>query len=162
MSNLDLREFHSFLERLIENSPRGQRFSIDKIVNTILAEHPQRLEKIQDQAIVLGLRALIRNNCRAKNSATDNGPDMFGDYRIGKRVSVPYKDGEGKLRWDKKRRNELSFEDFDEIVARWDERPARQSQDRRDFEDIAKRIRPYRDQARTVGEALEMAARDGL
>ncbi|TIN84230.1 MAG: hypothetical protein E5X94_03200 [Mesorhizobium sp.] len=107
MSNLELREFHSFLERLIENSSREQRFSVDKIVNTVLSEHPQRLEKIQNQVISLGLRALIRNNCRAKTSATDNGPD-------------------------------------------------------RDFEDIAKRIRPYRDRARTVGEALEMAARDSL
>ncbi|RWB26981.1 MULTISPECIES: hypothetical protein [Mesorhizobium] len=162
MSNLELREFHSFLERLIENSSREQRFSVDKIVNTVLSEHPQRLEKIQNQVISLGLRALIRNNCRAKTSATDNGPDMFGDYHIGKRVSVPYKDDKGKLRWDKKRRGELTFDDFDEIIARWDDRPARQSQDRRDFEDIAKRIRPYRDRARTVGEALEMAARDSL
>ncbi|RWP38201.1 hypothetical protein [Mesorhizobium sp.] len=162
MSNLELREFHSFLERLIENSSREQRFSVDKVVNTVLSEHPQRLEKIQNQVIGLGLRALIRNNCRAKTSATDNGPDMFGDYRIGKRVSVPYKDGKGKLRWDKKRRGELTFDDFDEIIARWDDRPARQSQDRREFEDIAKRIRPYRDQARTVGEALGLAARDSL
>ncbi|UVK48879.1 hypothetical protein BPNPMPFG_007411 (plasmid) [Mesorhizobium sp. AR07] len=75
---------------------------------------------------------------------------------------MPYKDGKGKLRWDKKRRNELSFEDSDEIVAHWEDCSARQSQDRGDFEGIAKRIRPYRDQARTVGEALEMAARDGL
>ncbi|RWO61616.1 hypothetical protein [Mesorhizobium sp.] len=76
MSNLELREFHSFLERLIENSSREQRFSVDKIVNTVLSEHPQRLEKIQNQVIGLGLRALIRNNCRAKTSATDNGSDM--------------------------------------------------------------------------------------
>lgn len=75
---------------------------------------------------------------------------------------MPYKDGKGKLRWDKKRRGELTFDDFDEIIARWDDRPARQSQDRREFEDIAKRIRPYRDQARTVGEALGLAARDSL
>lgn len=32
MSNLELREFHSFLEGLIERASREQRFSIERIV----------------------------------------------------------------------------------------------------------------------------------
>lgn len=161
MSNLELKEFHSFLEELIEESSRDERFSIDKIINTILARHPERLAKIQVHLSVLGLRALIRNNCRAKNSTAGNGPDMFGHYRLGKRISVPYQDEQGKLRWDKKRRTELSFAELDEIRARWNDRPTRQSQERRDFDDIATRIEPYRNSARSVGEALMMAQRDG-
>lgn len=131
------------------------------MVGTILSRHPHRLEKIQDQVMALGLRALIRNNCRAKVSSTNNGPDMFGHYHVGKRISLPYKDERGKLRWDKKRRTELSFEDLDEIIARRDDRPPKQSRDRNDFDDISRRTAPYRDVARTVGEALEIAERDG-
>ncbi|TCU33505.1 hypothetical protein [Rhizobium azibense] len=161
MSSLELREFHTFLEGLIEESTREQRFSIDKIVGTILHRHPQRLERIQDQVVALGLRALIRNNCRAKVSSTNNGPDMFGHYHVGKRIPVPYKDEKGKLRWDKKRRTELSFHDLDEIITRWDDHPPQQSRDRKDFDEISRRTAPYRDVARTVGEALQMAERDG-
>lgn len=161
MSSLDLKEFHSFLEELIEESSRGGRFSVDKTISTILTLHPKRLAKIQDHVNDLGLRALIRNNCRAKNSAASPGPDMFGHYRLGKRISVPYRDEHGKLRWDKKRRSELSFADLDEILARWNDRPTRQSQERRDFDDIAERTKPYRNKAHSVGEALEMAQRDG-
>lgn len=161
MSNLELREFHSFLEGVIEESSREQRFSIEQIVGNILSKHPQRLEKIKDEVTALGLRALIRNNCRAKASSTNNGPDMFGHYHVGKRVSVPYKE-KGKLRWDKKRRTELSFDDLDEIIARWDDSPPKQSRDRKDFDEIARRAAPYRAVARTIGEALEMAERDGI
>jgi hypothetical protein len=162
MSNLELREFHSFLEGVIEESSQEQRFSIEQVVGTILSKHPQRLDKIKDEVMALGLRALIRNNCRAKVSSTNNGPDMFGHYHVGKRISVPYKDDKGKLRWDRKRRTELSFEDFDEIIARWDDRPSRQSRDRKDFDEISRRTAPYREVARTIGEALEMAERDGV
>jgi hypothetical protein len=161
MSNLDLKEFHSFLEGLIEESSEDRRFSVDKTVSAILTRYPQRLAKIQDHVNDLGLRALIRNNCRAKNSTASNGPDMFGHYRLGKRIPVPYRDEQGKLRWDRKRRSELSFTDLDEILARWNDRPTRQSQERRDFDDIARRTKPYRDKARSVSEALEMARRDG-
>lgn len=161
MSNMELREFHTFLEGLIERASEEQRFSVDKVVGMILSRHPDRIEKIQDQVIALGLRALIRNNCRAKVSSTNNGPDMFGHYHVSKRISVPYKDEKGKLRWDRKRRTELSFGDLDEIIARWDDRPTKQSRDRQDFDEISRRIGPYRDVARTVGEALEMADRDG-
>lgn len=161
MSDLDLKEFHSFLEELIEESSHDGRFSVDKTISTILTRHPKRLAKIQDHVNDLGLRALIRNNCRAKNSIASTGPDMFGHYRLGKRISVPYRDEQGKLRWDKKRRSELSFADLDEILARWNERPIRQSQERRDFDDIVRRTKPYRNKARSVGEALEMAQRDG-
>lgn len=44
MSSLELREFHTFLEGLIEESSREQRFSIDKIVGTILHRHPSVLK----------------------------------------------------------------------------------------------------------------------
>lgn len=162
MSSLELREFHNFLEGLIEESSTEQRFSIDKVVGAILHSHPKRLEKIQDHVIGLGLRTLIRNNCRAKVSSTNNGPDMFGHYHLGKRIPVPYKDEHGKLRWDRKRRTELSFDDLDEVIARWEDRPPKQSRDRKDFDEIARRTAPYRDVARTVGEALEMAERDGV
>lgn len=131
MSNMELREFHTFLEGLIERTSEEQRFSVDKVVGTILSRHPDRIEKIRDQVIALGLRVLIRNNCRAKVSSTSNTPDMFGHYHL------------------------------DEIIARWDDRPTKQSRDRRDFDEISRRIGPYRDVARTVGEALEMADRDG-
>lgn len=161
MSQLELKEFHSFLEELIEESSRNGRLSIDKTVSAIVTDYPERLAKIQTQVNDLGLRALIRNNCRAKNSIANVGPDMFGHYRLGKRISVPYRDDHGKLRWDKKRRNELSFADLDEILARWNDRPARQSRERRDFDDIAKRTNPYRNKARNLGEALEMAQQDG-
>jgi len=86
---------------------------------------------------------------------------MFGHYHVGKRILVPYKDEKGKLRWDKKRRTELSFHDLDEIITRWDDRPPQQSRDRKDFDEISRRTAPYRDVARTVGEALQMAERDG-
>lgn len=161
MSSLELKEFHSFLEELIEESFRDERFSIDSIINTILTRHPKRLANIQAHLNVLGLRTLIRNNCRAKNSTVNNDPDMFGHYRLGKRIAVPYQDEQGKLRWDKKRRTELSFADLDEIRARWNDRPTQQSQERLDFDDIATRIEPYRNIARSVGEALVMAQRDG-
>ncbi|NWJ27608.1 hypothetical protein [Rhizobium sp. RM] len=81
---------------------------------------------------------------------------------VGKRIFVPYKDEHGKLRWDKKRRTELSFDDLDEVIARWEDRPLKQSRDRKDFDEIARRTAPYGDVARTVGEALEMAERDGV
>ncbi|MBY3173134.1 MULTISPECIES: hypothetical protein [Rhizobium] len=161
MSNLELREFHSFLEELIEKSPRGARFNADRIIGTILSQHPQRIERIRDQVIALGLRALIRNNCRAKTSTTSNGPDLFGHYKVPRRVSVPYRDDKGRLQWDRKPRGELSFEDIDEIIARWEDRPKKPSKDRRDLDEIARRIEPYRHRAQTVGEALEMAERDG-
>ncbi|HEV7334450.1 MAG TPA: hypothetical protein VGO06_00665 [Bosea sp. (in: a-proteobacteria)] len=86
---------------------------------------------------------------------------MFGHYRFGKRIAVPYRDEKEKLRWDKKRRAELSFADLDENRARWNDRPTRESQERRDFDDIAKRIEPYRNSAQSVGEAVLMAERDG-
>lgn len=60
-----------------------------------------------------------------------------------------------------KRRSVLSFDDLDEIIARWD-RPPKQSRDRKDFDDISRRTARYRDVARTIGEAPEMAERDGL
>jgi hypothetical protein len=47
----------------------------------------------------LGIRALVRNNRRAKNRVASNGPDMFGHYGLGKRVAVPYLDDKGKQRW---------------------------------------------------------------
>jgi hypothetical protein len=161
MSNLDLLEFHSFLEQLIDDSCRDGRFSVDKIIGTILTRHSKRVAKIQDQVNDLGLRALIRNNCRAKKSASSAGPDIFGYYRLGKLVSVPYKDERGKLRWDKKRRSQLSLEEFDGIRAHWADRPPGQSKERRDFDEIARRIKPYRKKANSVAEALEMAQRDG-
>lgn len=161
MSNMELREFHTFLEGLIERTSEEQRFSIEKVVGTLLSLHPDRIDKIQSHVIALGLRTLIRNNCRAKVSSTNNGPDMFGHYNISKRISVPYKDDRGKLRWDKKRRTELSFDDLDEIIARWDDRPTKQSRDRQHFDEISRKIAPYRDVARTIGEALDMADRDG-
>lgn len=86
---------------------------------------------------------------------------MFGHYRLGKRIPVPYHDEQGKLRWNKKRRSELSFADLDGILARGQERPTRQSQERQDFDEIARRTAPYRNMASSIGEALEMAQRDG-
>lgn len=162
MSNLDLKEFHSFLEQFIEEAFCDGRFSVDKTVSTILTQHPERLARVQNYVNDLGLRALIRNNCRAKNSTTNNsGPDMFGHYRLGKRISVPYRDEHGKLRWDKKRRSELSFADLDEILSRWNDRRARPSQERRDLDEIDRRTKRYRHKAQNVGDALEMAQRDG-
>lgn len=161
MSDLDLKEFHSFLEELIEESSRDGRFSVNRTINAILTRHSKRLAKIQDHVNDLGLRALIRNNCRAKNSMASTGPDMFGHYHLGKRIAVPYRDDLGKLRWDRKRRSELSFADLDEILARWNDRLTRKSQERRDFDDIARRTKPYRKKARNVGEALAMAQEDG-
>ncbi|TPL62956.1 hypothetical protein [Mesorhizobium sp. B2-3-15] len=161
MSHLNLKEFHSFLEQLIEESSRDGRFSIDKIISAIVTRYPERLANVQAQINDLGLRALIRNNCRAKNSSASTGPDLFGHYRLGKRISVPYHDEHGKLRWDKKRRSDLSFGDLDEILARWSDRPTRQSQERLDFDDIARKTQPYRNKARSIGEALQMAQEDG-
>lgn len=37
MSNMELREFHTFLEGLIERTSEEQRFSVDKVVGTILS-----------------------------------------------------------------------------------------------------------------------------
>lgn len=162
MSNLELREFHSFLEGVIEDSSREKRFSIDKVVATVLSRHAVRLDKIKDEVMVLGLRALIRNNCRAKVSAAHVGPDLFGNYGVGKRVSVRYLDENGKTRWDKKLRSELSFDDLDGIIARLDGGPPKQSRDRKDYDDIARRAAPYRGVASTIGEALKMAERDEL
>ena len=142
MSDLDLKEFHSFLEELIEESSRGGRFSVDETISKIVTQYPKHLEKVQGHINDLGLRALIRNNCRAKNSAANTGPDMFGHYKLGKRISVPYHDDQGKLRWDRKRRSELSFPDLDEILARWNDRPTQRSKERRDFDDIAERTKP--------------------
>lgn len=161
MSNLELKEFHSFLEALIEESSPDGRFSVTKAVGAILTQHANRLAKVQDHINDLGLRALIRNNCRAKNSTASAGPDMFGHYRLGKRIPVPYHDEQGKLRWNKKRRSELSFGDLDGIRARYQDRPTRLSQERRDLDEIARRTAPYRNIASSVGEALEMAQRDG-
>lgn len=161
MSDLDLKEFHSFLEELIETSSKGGRFSVDATIQTLISRHPARLAKVQGHINDLGLRALIRNNCRAKNSTASAGPDMFGHYRVGKRVAVPFYDDNGKLRWDRKPRRELSFADIDGIVARWNERPSRPSRERRDLDEIVRRTKPYRNKAANVAEALEMADRDG-
>lgn len=161
MSDLDLKEFHSFLEDLIETSSQGGRFSVDATIQTLIAKHPTRLEKVQAHINDLGLRALIRNNCRAKNSAGSSGPDMFGHYRVGKRVAVPFYDDLGKLRWDRKPRRALTFGDIDGMIARWNERPTRPSRERRDLDEIVRRTRPYRNQASNVAKALEMADRDG-
>ncbi|MGO6810165.1 hypothetical protein ACC702_03535 [Rhizobium ruizarguesonis] len=86
---------------------------------------------------------------------------MFGHYQVPKRVAVPYRDDNGTLKWDRKPRGELSFQDLDEIIARWEERPKKPSKDRQSLEEIARKIEPYWQQASTVGEALEMAERDG-
>lgn len=161
MSKLDLQEFHSFLEELIEASTRDGRFSVDRTVNSVVTLHPERLSKIQDYLNVLGLRTLIRNNCRSKKGNASVGLDMFGHYSLGKRIPVPYRDDRGKLRWDKKRPNELSFDELDEILARWTDRPTQRSRERRDYDDIARRTLPYRNKARNIGEALEMALKDG-
>lgn len=160
MSDLALKEFHSFLEDLIDKSSGGDGFSVDRTIQTLLASHPEALAKVQDHINELGLRALIRNNCRAKNRSASPGPDMFGRFRVGKMVPVPYHDDKGKLRWNKKPRNDLLIADLDEILARTADRPARPSRERRDMEEIARRIAPYRNRARSVSEALQMAEED--
>ena len=161
MSDLDLKEFHTFLEELIEQSSGSGGFSVDATIATLATKHPRQLAKVQDHITELGLRALIRNNCRAKKRATSAGPDMFGHYRISKLVSVPHHDENGKFRWEKKRRTDMSFDDLDGILGRFTERPTRQSKERQDYDEINHRTRPYRNKARNVSEALEMADRDG-
>ncbi|MFD9901286.1 hypothetical protein [Mesorhizobium sp. NPDC059025] len=161
MSDLELKKFHSFLEGLIEDTPVDQRFSVDKVIAMILSLHSERLEKVQGYVNDLGLRALIRNNCRAKTRSVNLGPDLFGQYRIGKLVSVPYLNENGKLRWDKKRRGELSFDELDEVRKRLTNRPVRQSKEQRDFDSIAERTDPYRNKAKNIGEALKMAEQEG-
>jgi hypothetical protein len=160
MSDLDLRQFHTFLEDLIEQSSRGGVFSINKTIETLVTKHPRQLDKIQDHITELGLRALIRNNCRAKKSVS-NSPDMFGRYRLGKLIAVPTHDANGKFQWDKKRRSEMSFDDLDGIRSRFTDRPTKLSRERQDYDEIEKRTRPYRAVAGNVSEALEMAERDG-
>ncbi|BCH59331.1 hypothetical protein ACQY1H_08830 [Agrobacterium vitis] len=162
MSNLELNEFHSFLEELIEKSSRGTRFNADKIIETIMSKHPSRLEKVQNQVMVLGLRALIKNNNRSKTSKISDGPDLFGNYGISKRISVPYRDEKGGLHWDQKGRDELSFEDLDEIIARLEDREKKPSKNRKNMDEIVKKVAPYRDKAKTVAEALKMAERDSV
>ncbi|NHT77738.1 hypothetical protein G8E10_18705 [Rhizobiaceae bacterium CRRU44] len=161
MSDLELRQFHSFLEDLIDESFRTGRFSADKIVLRVVTEYPERLDNIRMHLNDLGLRALIRNNCRAKNRTSSVEPDMFGHYGLGKRVAVPYVDDHGKNRWDRKPRGELSFDDLDRIRERRDERPARASRDQKELEDIAKRAEPYRSLTESISQALAMAERDG-
>lgn len=160
MSDLALKEFHTFLEDLIEKSSVSGGFSVDRTIQSLIVTHPQVVAKVQDHINELGLRALIRNNCRAKNRATATGPDMFGHFRVGKMVSVPYHDNEGKLRWVKKPRNQLLIVELDEILARSAERPAEPSKERRDLAEIARRIAPYRTRAKSVAEALQLAAKD--
>ncbi|WAX94253.1 hypothetical protein N7E70_021645 [Aminobacter sp. NyZ550] len=161
MSDLELRQFHSFLEGLIDEAFQGGRFSVDKIVNKVVAEHPERLQSIRTHLDVLGLRALIRNNCRAKNKTGDPEPDMFGHYGLGKRVAVPYIDELGKNRWDRKPRGELSFDDLDRIRAKRGGRPAKVSKDQKELDEIAVRTEPYRGMTNRVADALAMAQRDG-
>ena len=86
---------------------------------------------------------------------------MFGRYRLGKLIAVPEHDANGKFRWDKKRRSEMSFDDLDGIRSRFTDRPTRLSRERQDYDEIEKRTRPYRAVAGNVSEALEMAERDG-
>ena len=163
MSNLEVRQFHSFLEELIDESFQTGRFSIDRIVSAVITKHPDKLTGIQAHLNDLGLRVLIRNNCRAKNkaSSSDSGPDMFGHYGLGKRVAVPYIDDKGKRRWDRKPRSELTFADLDRIRARRDDRPSKHSKEQRDYDDIASRTERYREMTSSVAEALAMADRDG-
>jgi len=160
MSGADLIEFHAFLEDLIRKSSNDQSFEPTKLINVIIEQHPERIEKIQGLLNVLGLRALIRNNGRAKRSTT-TGPDLFGHYNLGKRLSVPIRDGRGKLRWLSKSRNELTFSDLDSIIARGEEKPAKESKDRKHLVEIEKRTRPYRGLVQSIEEALAMAERDG-
>lgn len=46
MSNLELKEFHSFLEELIEETSRDGHFSVNKTIGSIVTQHPSRLAKI--------------------------------------------------------------------------------------------------------------------
>lgn len=161
MSELELRQFHSFLEGLIDESFKDGRFSVDRIVSRVIAEHPERLQGIRAHLEDLGLRALIRNNCRAKNRSSDLQPDMFSQYGLAKRIAVPYVDDLGKNRWDKKSRGELSFDDLDRIRARRGDRPAKISKEQEELEEIAVRTAPYRSLTNRVADALAMAKRDG-
>lgn len=161
MSDLELRQFHSFLEGLIDESFQEGRFSIDRIVSRVIAEHPEKLQGIRSHLDDLGLRTLIRNNCRAKNRATDPEPDMFGHYGLGKRIAVPYVDDQGKNRWDQKPRGELSFDDLDRIRARRGDRPTKVSKDQKELDEIAVRAEPYRGLTNRIANALAMAQRDG-
>lgn len=161
MSSQDITDFHTFLEDVIESTSK-EKFSTEKIVSAILAKHPDRLAKIQAHVTVLGLRTLIRNNCRAKRSVTQEGPDLFGHFRVGKRIAVPFYDDKNKLRYTRKRRDELSFNDLDKILTRLRNRPQEPSRELQNYDAIAKRIERYRDKNVSVFEALEMARQDGL
>lgn len=160
MSNsLDLAEFHTFLEQVIEDTSDKSGFSTDRIIHAVTSKYPQQLAKIQEHVIALGLRTLIRNNCRAKRSSSSNGPDMFGHYHVGKRVSVPYKDAKDRLRFKKIRRDHMSFEDLDEVISRLQSRPAKPSRELQDLLEIANLTSQFRGQATNVAEGLELAAR---
>lgn len=161
MSSQDIAEFHSFLEGVIETTSK-ENFSAERIVHAILNEHPDRLAKIQAHVTALGLRTLIRNNCRAKRSILQEGPDLFGHFKVGKRIAVPFYDNKNKLRFTRKRRDELSFHDLDRILMRLRNRPQKPSRELENYDAIAKRVERYRDQGVSVFEALELARRDGV
>lgn len=162
MSEMELRRFHSFLEEVIDRSFIDGNLSVERVVNEILTKHPERLEAIRPHLDALGLRWLVRNNGRAKKRTGDLEPDMFGDYGLGKLVSISYVDGQGKRRWYRKRRGDLSFDDLDRIRALQDERPSRVSKQRSEMDAIAARTERYRAMTDNVADALAMAQRDGL
>lgn len=163
MASLDLIEFHAFLEQLIDQAPGDGRRWTDRIVSSILTDYPDRLQKVQTEINALGIRALIRNNCRAKTRSTpDNQLSFFEGYRVSKRLSVPYHDADGKLRWRSKRREEISFEELDSTIARWTERPTKPSKALQGLIEVAKRTERYRGRAKTLAEAFEMALADDL
>lgn len=161
MSNLDLQEFHSFLEQLIDQAPGDGRRWTDRIVNSILTEHAERLDKIQSHVLQLGIRTLIRNNCRARNrSSPDNQLKLFEEYSTPKRISVPYHDEDGKFGWKSRRREDITLEELDSTIRRWSERPSKPSKALQGLMKLAERAKPFREKTTTLMEALEMAQKD--
>lgn len=162
MSKLELHEFHSFLENLIEEGNQERIVATDKIIQKILTHHAHRIEKIQRHLNEQGLRVLIRNNNRAKKKRLSDGHDLFGYYSLGKIVSVPYLDEKGKRRWHRIARSNLSHDDIDRVLAYGQQKPVKPSKERLDLEEIAKIMAKYRGFAKNAGEALRMAEKDGL
>jgi hypothetical protein len=150
------------LEELIDQSSGEDPGWMDKVITSILTNHSGRLAKIQSHVNDLGLRVLIRNNCRAKNRAQKiDGSDLFGEYRVAKRVAVPYHDENGKLRFKHKPRGDLTHEELADSISRLSERPNKPSKALQDLMKLAERTQPYKGRTTNLTEALNMAQADG-
>lgn len=160
MSNLDVSEFHAFLDGQIKESLQEGNYNPGRLIQQIRTKHPEKIKKIQAKIDELGLRALIKSNGRLKRTEKDDQPTLFRDSGLGNFAAVPYTDENGKFRWKWMLRSDLSLEDVESIVLRRKELNSREREDGSELEKLLANASRFKNVTSNFRDALKMAAEE--